>query len=503
MQALKRKRNNKAENQPSSAPKKTCKVPVDPECPGRDSYHVYIEKDIVYHATLNQTNLQNNNNKFFIIQLLQHNTKKSFAVYFRWGRVGAKGQNNLVTKPGNNLEEAKVIFENKFFDKTKNEWMDIIDGGFAKVNGKYDFLRMDLNPQEEEITFKPVDSKLNEKVQALLELICNRKVMENIMLEMSYDSKKTPLGKLTIQQIHDGYAALRNVADAIQSKKKGSDLVNACNNFYTKIPHNFGMRTPPLLLKMEDVTEKIQMLEALESIRVALELMDEKIVEPMNPLDKYYKSLHCTLDVIGHSDDEFKVLENILECTHGPTHGYKLKLLDAFKCYKESEHRNFKDFGNTMLLWHGSRLSNWLGILKKGLLIAPPEAPVTGYMFGKGIYFADVCTKSANYCFFSKKKDEGLLLLSEVSVGRSLQLMRSQEMPKELPRSYNSVQGVGKYQPSVLEKTILSSEAEAVFGPLVESESASNCELNYNEYVVYDERQVKLKYLLRVTPEEL
>ena len=33
-----------------------------------------------------------------------------------------------------------------------------------------------------------------------------------------------------------------------------------------------------------------------------------------------------------------------------------------------------------MLLWHGSRLTNWAGILTQGLRIAPPEAPVTGYM---------------------------------------------------------------------------------------------------------------------------
>lgn len=32
------------------------------------------------------------------------------------------------------------------------------------------------------------------------------------------------------------------------------------------------------------------------------------------------------------------------------------------------------------------------------LRIAPPEAPVSGYMFGKGIYLADVVSKSANYC---------------------------------------------------------------------------------------------------------
>ena len=55
--------------------------------------------------------------------------------------------------------------------------------------------------------------------------------------------------------------------------------------------------------------------------------------------------------------------------------------------------------GNRQLLWHGSRLTNWCGILSTGLRIAPPEAPVTGYMFGKGVYFADMSSKSANYCF--------------------------------------------------------------------------------------------------------
>jgi len=31
-----------------------------------------------------------------------------------------------------------------------------------------------------------------------------------------------------------------------------------------------------------------------------------------------------------------------------------------------------------------------MGIMSQGLRIAPPEAPKTGYMFGKGVYFADM-----------------------------------------------------------------------------------------------------------------
>lgn len=53
----------------------------------------------------------------------------------------------------------------------------------------------------------------------------------------------------------------------------------------------------------------------------------------------------------------------------------------------------------------------------QGLRIAPPEAPVTGYMFGKGVYFADMVSKSANYCHTSPLNPVGVLLLCEVALG--------------------------------------------------------------------------------------
>ena len=63
-------------------------------------------------------------------------------------------------------------------------------------------------------------------------------------------------------------------------------------------------------------------------------------------------------------------------------------------------------------------MTNFAGILSQGLRIAPPEAPVTGYMFGKGIYFADMVTKSAGYCYHHNNNNTGLLLLSEVAIGK-------------------------------------------------------------------------------------
>lgn len=42
--------------------------------------------------------------------------------------------------------------------------------------------------------------------------------------------------------------------------------------------------------------------------------------------------------------------------------------------------------------------------------------------FGKGIYFADLVSKSAQYCFTDKKSPVGLMLLSEVALGNMYEL---------------------------------------------------------------------------------
>lgn len=70
-----------------------------------------------------------------------------------------------------------------------------------------------------------------------------------------------------------------------------------------------------------------------------------------------------------------------IQHTHGRTHrNFSLDVQQVYEINREGEETAFKDVGNRQLLWHGSRLTNWVGILSQGLRIAPPEAPVTGYM---------------------------------------------------------------------------------------------------------------------------
>ena len=84
-------------------------------------------------AQLNQTNIGNNNNKFYVIQLLQSDSGSQYFVWNRWGRVGATGQNSLAQC--GSLDAAKAAFKSKFSDKTKNNWDN--RKNFTSYSGKY------------------------------------------------------------------------------------------------------------------------------------------------------------------------------------------------------------------------------------------------------------------------------------------------------------------------------------------------------------------------------
>jgi len=483
------------------------KAPVDSECPNKDKYHVYFEGTDIYDAMLNQTNLKNNNNKFYLMQVLQSNTGKGYAVWFRWGRVGMTGQKNFINC-GADLEKAKDTFFQKFFDKTKNEFWE--RKKFQKVAGKYDFLIMDYKATDkDEVDAAPKkkekkipDSKLDNKLQALVELLCNIKEMEEAVMEMKYDTKKAPLGKLTKEQIKAGYKALKKIDQCITNKKSDNELILACDAFYTRVPHCFGMRRPPVIRTKADVKMKIELLETLGDIEIALKVIRDEGKGLMNPIDQHYFNLKCEFKILDRSCEEFGIVEKYTKNTHATTHNqYKMEVLDVFafdKC--EQNKAEFKDVGNRMLLWHGSRLTNWVGIISQGLRIAPPEAPVTGYMFGKGVYFADMSSKSANYCYPTRSKNVGFVLLCEVSLGKSNDLLAADYDADQLPEGCHSTRGLGKTAPDSKDNHVMSDGLIVPIGKPVDTgvNNPNGYTLNYNEYVVYDTSQIRAKYLVQL-----
>ncbi|XP_053185705.1 poly [ADP-ribose] polymerase 2 [Scomber japonicus] len=484
------------------------KAPVDTECKAKlGKAHVYCEGKDVYDVMMNQTNLQFNNNKYYLIQLLEDDGSKSYSVWMRWGRVGKVGQNSL-TACGGDLLKAKDIFKKKFLDKTKNEWEH--RATFEKVAGKYDMVFMDYSSNEKEETETAVEtvqkkkkiSTLDAKIQSLLELICDIKAMEECVLEMKFDTRKAPLGKLTSEQIRAGYAALKRIEACLKKKGSNKELLEACNQFYTRIPHDFGLKTPPIIHTEDELKEKIALLEALSDIQIAVKMVQSSADGDEHPLDRQYLSLKCKLQPLDAGANEYKVIEKYLQSTHAPTHcDYSMSVLDIFSVDREGENDKFlSNIHSRTLLWHGSRLSNWVGILSQGLRVAPPEAPVTGYMFGKGIYFADMSSKSANYCFANQNNHIGLLLLCEVALGDSNELLDADYEANNLPAGKHSTKGMGQTGPDPKNSVTLDDGVTVPMGPGVKTGVGKHngYSLLYNEFVVYNPAQIRMRYLLRV-----
>uniref|UniRef100_A0A1I8JHE4 Poly [ADP-ribose] polymerase n=1 Tax=Macrostomum lignano TaxID=282301 RepID=A0A1I8JHE4_9PLAT len=488
---------------------------------GAASVRVHAEGGTVYDAMLNQTNLQFNNNKFYLLQLL-HKAPRDYWVWFRWGRVGKTGQHSLVPC-GPDLDRAKALFCKKFEDKTKNEWASVAAKTFTKVAGKYDLVHRDhkaggdggagddkadkaAKKQAAAERKAEAASRLHAALQALLGMICDVQQMEDTVVEMRYDAKRMPLGKLTAAQIKAGFVALKAIEALVRGgHSSGQKLVSACNDFYTRIPHDFGMRVPPVIRSLEEIQAKADLLQALEQIQTALKVVSDGAEESgdsaaaEHPLDRCYRRLACDIEPVDSNSEEFSMIDRYLQTTHGPTHSlYTLSLGALFKVQRAPETARFRsDLPNRMLLWHGSRLSNWAGILSQGLRVAPPEAPATGYMFGKGVYFADVSSKSANYLYATRSKPTGVLALCEVALGTSRELNKADYEAAKLPAGFNSVKGIGELTPNPSSSAEqLADGCKVPIGKLVASNLSTV--LNYNEYVVYNVNQLRLRYLVQV-----
>ncbi|VDO05927.1 unnamed protein product [Rodentolepis nana] len=259
------------------------------------------------------------------------------------------------------------------------------------------------------------------------------------------------------------------------------------------------MRVPPLISTPDDVKTQLDLLKALEDIEAAFSVIKTKgKTLDMHPADRNYSNLKCNIEPIPTSHKMEKIIKDYVRLTHASTHNnYSLEVLQTFELAKNGEAESFQDYGTRRLLWHGSRMTNWMGILGRGLKIAPPEAPCTGYMFGKGVYFADCASKSANYTHAHISDNVGLMALCEVSLGEINPLLHADSNANNLPKGKHSVQGVGSNVPDKSTWITLDDGVVVPCGKMVESD-VKNASLYYNEFIVYDVRQIRLRYLVQM-----
>ncbi|KAJ8776324.1 hypothetical protein J1605_015622 [Eschrichtius robustus] len=468
------------------------------------SAHVLEKGGKVFSATLGLVDIVKGTNSYYKLQLLEDDRESRCA-------GGGSGQQSCA-------ERLSVLLGSQPPHEGHGYW---IFRSWGRVGTDEEAVKkLTVNPGTK--------SKLPKPVQDLIKMIFDVESMKKAMVEYEIDLQKMPLGKLSKRQIQAAYSILSEVQQAVSQGSSDSQILDLSNRFYTLIPHDFGMKKPPLLSSPDSVQAKVEMLDNLLDIEVAYSLLRGGSDDSSkDPIDVNYEKLKTDIMVVDKDSEEAEIIRKYVKNTHATTHNaYDLEVVDIFKIEREGESQRYKPFKqlhNRRLLWHGSRTTNFAGILSQGLRIAPPEAPVTGYMFGKGIYFADMVSKSANYCHTSQGDPIGLILLGEVALGNMYELKHASHISK-LPKGKHSVKGLGKTTPDP-SASITMDGVEVPLGTGISSGVNDTC-LLYNEYpfasvlcepkgmfwgcgvtdtqpvnlgyIVYDIAQVSLKYLLKL-----
>ncbi|XP_010863533.1 poly [ADP-ribose] polymerase 1 [Esox lucius] len=473
---------------------------VDPDSGLENSAHVLDQNGKIFSATLGLVDIVRGTNSYYKLQLLEDDVQKRYWVFRSWGRVGTTIGGNKLDK-FHDKNSAMDNFLGVYEEKTGNAWGS---SNFTKYPNKFYPLEIDYGQDEEAVkrltASAGTKSLLAKPVQELIRTIFDVESMKKAMVEFEIDLQKMPLGKLSKRQIQSAYALLSEVQQAVSDGSSDSHILDLSNRFYTLIPHDFGMKKPPLLSNLDYIQAKVQMLDNLLDIEVAYSLLrggadDNK----KDPIDINYEKLKTKIEVVDKTTQEAEIILQYVKNTHAATHNtYTLEVEEIFKIVREGEYqryRPFQDLPNRQLLWHGSRTTNYAGILSQGLRIAPPEAPVTGYMFGKGVYFADMVSKSANYCHTSQSDPTGLILLGEVALGNMHELKKASHITK-LPKGKHSVKGLGRNAPDP-SATVTLDGVQVPLGKGINT-NIDDTSLLYNEYIVYDVAQVNLKYLLKI-----
>eukprot|EP00892_Ulva_mutabilis_P000375 jgi/Ulvmu1/10338/UM061_0021.1 len=486
----------------AASPAKT-KHAVDPVCPVPGAT---VHED--FSAMLNQTNVGANNNKFYRLQLLEANGK--FYVWTRWGRVGENGQSKQEGPLGE--DKAASSFRAKFRSKTLNDWDE--RHSFTPAQGKYDLVDVEGEEADEpspvatpakKVKREAVPaSTLDAATQELVALIFSEDMFNSAMADMELDTKKMPLGALSQAQVQKGYAVLAELEDAIKARSR-PEIERLTGRFYTVIPHSFGRQRPPLIDTTEKLQAKFEMCDVLADIETAQEMLkgaDEGPAATVNPLDEQYASLQAALRPLLRSDKKFAVLERYCSNTLG--HG-GIQLQNVWSVDSEKDGAAFaqhRDLPNHKLLWHGTNVAVVAAILKSGLRIMPHS----GGRVGRGIYLASEHSKSAGYVrpgrLGRSGKHTGVMFLVQAALGEPCEILCDDGSLKTAPKGYHSVLAKGQQEPDPKKDTKIKIEGVDVAVPQGKPVPQPGCEqslFSQSEYLVYQESQQRLRYVLTFT----
>jgi poly [ADP-ribose] polymerase len=456
--------------------------------------------EIVRKVVLQVTDLKTNHNKYYALELHAASIAgvETFRIFTHYGRT-----DDLETNPEAGQKECRYFdtraqaesnYQSIYREKTspRKGYKEVALAssriGSQQARGKSvgdvdDKTLARLKPETPEAAPPPRKHDLPGGVERLVRYIYDEATSAltgTIAARITAHGIETPLGILTIGQIEKGEDILGELYETFQGKARDrrQELERLTGDFYTAVPHRIGRSRAAI------ATAVIDSLEALEQKQSTLQLMKDMLQVNGESgsvlfdarIDAEYDALKCQVGWLDHDQPKYReVAEFVLKSQVKTRH---IQVKNVLTLRREGEWESFtSDVGNERLLFHGSRIQNWVGILSRGILL--PRIVVSmgvnrtdpGWL-GHGIYFGDAACTSLFYTTPGRHGTR-LVALARVALGKKKDYTKITYGLTEPPSGYNSCHGVRNT-------------------PAQPSQFADD------EYVIYTPRQQRLEYLVEL-----
>ncbi|ROT70234.1 hypothetical protein C7M84_011516 [Penaeus vannamei] len=487
-----------------------------------------------YACMLNQTNIGQNNNKFYVIQVAKDSG--DFLCFTRWGRVGEEGQWNIDCME--KAEDAIKAFEKKFKDKTRNNWAD--RDNFEPVAKKYTLLEMvsaasvylpsppssSLFPSPSVTPLSPiplppplcpspfpnplsvhpspplsvhlpsqpplyddsdeeedaVDSSVPKKELVSYDGPCNLHKRTILMIKLIFSDNmfvnQMADMSLDVKKMPLGKLSKLQIAKGLEALIDIEDAIkkNKPRSVLMELTSKFYTLIPHNFGRSAppviDTDEVVQ-----KKKEVMLTLSDIELTQSLQK-EKENKDLHPLLEKYEMFGLRLGIRRKVFLRIYACPQTRKGPLLDVWRVDRKGEKERFAAHDaiqHRKLLWHGTNVAVVAAILKAGLRIMPHS----GGLVGRGIYFASEHAKSSWYVRSHCGVFEG---------------------ESNAPNGYDSVVARGSREPDPKKNKKVVFDGKDVIVPVgkpVPQKEWAQSGFCQSEYLVYKESQARIRYVLK------
>jgi hypothetical protein len=345
-----------------------------------------------------------------------------------------------------------------------------------------------------------------------------------VQIEITSRGMKTPLGVLSPAQLDRGENVLDRLEVELTSggSASTSKLQALSSEFYTKIPHK--MPSSGAAIKSMTIDSEAKLKEKRELLQLMRDMLGVTAASAASaaaggaasaPVDaagkaaaqivSQYEALGCDIQPLDTDGDEHNavlqylrrhrtkadhknftdkatdVVDSAIGSAAKPPKGdwFAQNVYRVYKLRREVEHADYSGakVGNEHHLFHASRITNWVGILSRGLLL-PAAVTKLGIRrtdfgwLGAGIYFGAEWDTSEQYCT-PGAHGTGCMLVARVALG--------------------------KIQDNILQDGSIAAP-NAGFNSIHGDPTKKGTQFDDHEYCVYEGNQHTMSYLVQFKP---